>query len=69
LLGIGWAIRVIPSSEQAILFGIDSTDQSEISMQQRSAKGRELGMALALALGLAFALFGVAILAASYLAK
>jgi hypothetical protein len=38
-------------------------------MQQRSAKARELGTALAVALGLAFVSFGVAILAASYLAK
>ena len=38
-------------------------------MQRRSAKMRELGMALAVTLGIAIASFGVAIFAARYLAN
>ncbi len=59
-----------PASEQAIISGIKSLqDYRETLMPWPSNKMRELRTALALALGLAIAAFGTAIVAASYIAK
>jgi hypothetical protein len=57
-----------PNSEQAIISGI-VLKISETLMPRPSNKMRELRTALALALGLAIASFGTAIVAAAYIAK
>jgi hypothetical protein len=59
----------LPPSEQAIISGIIPRRLSETLMPRPSNKMRELGTALALALGLAIVAFGTAIVAAPYIAK
>jgi hypothetical protein len=56
-------------SEQAIISGIMPTRLSETLMPRPSNKMRELRTALAVALGLAIASFGAAVVAAGYITK